>query len=123
MGQRYSFHFRIFENNGGKKHFFSDKKQKKKRFWILFLEDFPVGIFSLYGSPPEEKLIYVEQIGTLILFCKLVFLFLVCLEKRYSTGYKVDKKNEKINWVNICFILFAIFGRFGQLRNAERKKK
>ena len=51
MGQRYSFHFRVFEKNKGKKIFFSDKKQKKKRFWILFPEDFLVGIFSLYDSP------------------------------------------------------------------------
>ena len=37
MGRCYSFHFRIFENEGGKKIFFSEKKQKKKGFWILFL--------------------------------------------------------------------------------------
>ena len=52
MGQRYSFHFRIFENKGGKKFFFSGKKQQKKKgVGILFLDAFPIGIFTIWLSP------------------------------------------------------------------------
>ena len=51
MGHRYSFHFRIFENKGGKKIFFRKKAKKKKSFWIFFLDDFLIGNFHCMAPP------------------------------------------------------------------------
>ena len=51
MEQRYSFHFRIFENKGGKKFFFQMKSKKKKKVLDFITRGFPCGDFSLYGSP------------------------------------------------------------------------
>ena len=53
MGQRYFIHFRIFENKREKQFVFSEKKAKKqkKSFWIVFLENFPTGIFTIWLPP------------------------------------------------------------------------
>ena len=53
MGQCYSFHFRIFENKGGKKCFFPDEKKKKKKKVLDFIpRGFPCGNFFTIWLPP-----------------------------------------------------------------------
>ena len=63
MGQRYSFHFRIFENKGGKNNFFQIKSKKKKKVLNFIPRGFPCGDFFtiIWLPPPIRTLVRVFE--------------------------------------------------------------